>query len=282
MRQHKWVKLHIMKRLFVLNIIFIVFIIAGCASSSSQSVDTENIHALENVTQQQLNASRITVGKIRQEALKDTAMSLGAQAGLAYRSKQIDQMLQENEDYLAKVFNFDGLMLDHNVLPPVLEVSDESLDVSEPNIIRLSDHTYHILQEARFVTAPPTWEDYLWLDYKKPDMADATLLPKDEQEQKLWRQYINIGWQNGIDQANNIYSDSLAKLTRDYRGMMLYRKLLADHMVSKPFVAKANMGITSNSDNTEMRINDRILRITSVPKLQPDSKEWKPTLIHQQ
>ena len=65
-------------------------------------------------------------------------------------------------------------------------------------------------------------------------------------------------------------------MTRDMIGMILYRKLLAENMVSPPFVAKAQLGVTG--DATQLRINDQVLRITAQSELQPDSKQWMPIL----
>ena len=56
--------------------------------------------------------------------------------------------------------------------------------------------------------------------------------------------------------------------------MVLYRKMLAQDMVSAPFVAKADLGVTG--DAKEMRIDDRILRITAHSQLQTDSSKWQP------
>lgn len=252
--------------------------LAGCTSTKA-TVDTENLNDLENLTFQQLSSSAPTVGKIRIKALKETALTIGAQSGLAYRSKQIDQTLDQNNKQLSQIFNFNGLMLNHNILPPVLTQSNQSLNLSSPDVIRISDHTYKIIQQARFVTTPPTWRDYLWLNFTTPTLPDRTLLPKNDQEREIWVNYIDLGWQNGIKQADDIYANGLAALQRDYKGMMLYRELLDQNMVSKPFVASSNMGITSNENNTEIRINDQVLRITAEPSLKANSKQWKPVLI---
>ena len=61
--------------------------------------------------------------------------------------------------------------------------------------------------------------------------------------------------------------------------MMLYKKLLSQNMISEPLVAKSMMGITSNNEHSEMRIDDRILRITSVPTININSNEWKPVMV---
>jgi defect in organelle trafficking protein DotC len=258
-------------------ITLLLFVLPGCATK--RSFDTTNLNDLQTLTKQDTLSTKPMVGKIRLQALKETALTLGAQGGLSSRANQLDDMMAKNAMNLSRIFNFNGLMLDNNVLPPVLEQSKNSLNLAGPNIIRASDNTFKIIQQARFVTTAPTWREYLWLNYSKPELPDSTLLPATSQERESWIKYVNLGWSNGIDQANTIYKVNLAKLQRDYNGMSLYRTLLSQGIVSKPFVAKANIGITSNADNSEISINDRILRITAIPKLNPNSKQWRPILV---
>jgi len=268
-----------MKQLVILISLF-ALTLTGCATSQP-SCNTTNLKDLKNLTLQSLSATKPTVGRIRIKALKETAMTIGAQGGLAIRSEQLNNLLTQHTDQLSKIFNFNGLMLDHNVLPPVLEQNSHSFNLTSSNVIRLSDRIYRIIKQAKFVTTPPTWRDYLWLNFKKPELPDSTLLPKNSQERKVWKKYVTLGWEKGIAQANNIYNDSLAKLQRNFKGMILYRKLLSENMVSQPFVAKSNMGVTSNSSRTELRINDQILRITSIPKLKSNSKQWNPVMVQE-
>jgi len=44
-------------------------------------------------------------------------------------------------------------------------------------------------------------------------------------------------------------------------------------MVSPPFVAELDMGITGGC--SDMTVNDRVLRITAFPCLQNNGQEWK-------
>lgn len=268
------------KRISVFSLLLALsLLLCGCASSMKTPTDTENICDLENLTLQDTTPTGLTVSKIRIQALKDTALSIGAQGALSLRSKELNAMLEPRDRELSQIYNFGGLMLDNNVLPPVLQESSQSLNLQNPNFLALSDHTYKIVKQARFVTAPPIWRDYLELDYQKPTIPDSTLLPKNEQEREIWKKYIHIGWQNGIDQANNIYADNLATMKRDYEGMMLYRELLAKHMVTKPYVVGERLGVTSNSDHTEMQVNNRTLQIAATPKFRTNSRRWKPILV---
>ncbi|MBN1684885.1 MAG: type IV secretion system DotC family protein [Gammaproteobacteria bacterium] len=254
------------------------FTLAGCAARV-RPVDTENLQDLQNINYGNLRPAQPSVGHIRKQALQDVAMSTGAQSGLAWRYQQINTMLSQHTDALSQVFNFNPLLIDQNILPPVLDESSASLNLQDADTILIADHTYRIIKQARFVTLAPTWRDYLIMDYKKPELPDQTLLPKTIEERQIWKKYITLGWKNGLEQANAIYEDNLARLRRDYEGMMLYRELLSKHMVSKPFVAQTNMGVTSNDAHTEMRINDRVLRITALPKLQVNSSHWKPVVV---
>lgn len=213
------------------------------------------------------------IGALRAQNLRETALSLGARGGLAERAQQINNTLLNYEPILAKIFQFYGLMLDDNILPPVLVEARNTLNLSGTDAIRVADSNYKIITQARFVTAPPTWRDYIWMSYDAPELPDRSLLPRTKPERIMWERDIDEGWQAGLKQADVIFTENINRMVRDYNGMIMYRKLLAQNMVSPPYVAKMNMGVTGN--NEDMTINDRILRITALPQLQAESSNWK-------
>lgn len=256
-------------------------LLAGCASTP-KTFDTENLCDLENMTLQNVSPSGPSMSEIRRQALRETAMSIGAQGALALRSQEINAMLKPQEKQLDQIYNFTGLMLSDNVLPPVLEKSDQALNLNSPNVLSLADRTYKIIQQAHFVTTAPTWRTYLEMNYKKPDVPDSTLLPKSDEERKVWIKYLHIGWQQGIDQANNMYARNMERLQRDYKGMMLYRDLLAKHMVTPPYVVGADLGVTSNRERTVMQVNNRVLQIAATPEFNTNSESWKPIMVQKQ
>lgn len=268
--------IHFMKKYAKLAILISCITAAGCMSTGNHGVNTHNLESLQSLQKENSFSSSGAISPIRAEALKETALSLGAQGGLAFRANQLNEMTKQNEASLDEAFNFQRVILDHNVLPPVLEEADKSLSLDSDTAIRLSGTIYKIEQQAKFVTAPPNWRQYLYLSFDTPSVPNDTLLPKNNQERILWKKYITQGWTDGLKQADDIYFDNLARLKRDYQGMLLYRKLLTQNIVSKPFVAQANLGVTSNDQHSEMYINDRVLRITALPTLNPNSKEWKP------
>lgn len=216
------------------------------------------------------------ISTIRVKALQDAAMTYGARAGLAVRARQINQAIVAETAFLDRIFSFRSLLLPHNVLPPVLLEARHSLHLSASDTIRLSDRTYQILAPERFVSSPPTWQHYLWMDYAMPDIPHVSVLPRTQEERALWDQAIEKGWHNGIEQASQIFLSNLALLKRDFIGIATFRILLAKKMITPPSVAKAHLGVTG--DDHELRINDQVLRITAKARLQRDTKEWRSAL----
>ena len=214
--------------------------------------------------------------KIREMALRETALSLGAQSGLAYRAKIIDDQLLRQTRYLDTIYDFNALVLENNVLPPVLLEARNTLNLADTQSIRVSDRTYKVSKQAQFVTTPPNWRQYLWLDYQKPDYPHLSLLPNSKEEREIWKTSVAKGWQDGVEQANTILEESIARIKEDFSGMILYRKLLAMNMVSPPYVSHTDLGVTGDGD--EIHIDDKVLRITALPELNTHSDEWKAAL----
>ena len=251
-------------------LIFLV-ILAGCASQDSSLAELSNIEALKSTSPSKINSIRLA-------SLQQTARELGAQAGLAWRSRQLTFMLNKQKRNLDQVFNFNYLMLNHNVLPPILDEARNTLNLADTYTIRASDQDYRIIAPPRFVTAPPSWRDYVWMNYKKPEPPVRALLPQNSDERQIWNEYVHKGWNEGITQADAIFSANLNRLERDYKGMILYRKLLAQNMVSAPFVSQSALGVTGGGN--DMHINDRVLRITAIPQLQLNAKKWQPVITN--
>lgn len=217
----------------------------------------------------------VEIPKIRLESLKEAALGYGVRSGLARRSYEIGKILYDNQSLLDNVFNFNALLLDRSVMPPVLSEAQNALKQPDSDTIRVADATYRIERQAAFVTTPPNWRDYLIRDYRyKVELPADLLLPKNDSEKKIWQQYVVQGWDTGVRQANAIFEQSLSRLERDFKGMILYRSLLAKGMIGRPYVAESNLGVTG--DGNAMNINDRILRITAKPKLETNPAVWKP------
>lgn len=262
-----------------------VLSLTACTSTRVREIDATNIYQLEALRDetppgQAAGTPQGTgLSSLRIKALEDTAMSIAAQGGLAWSSKQINARLLRDKWYLETVYNFNGMMLSHGVLPPVLVQGDNSLNLADPDTIRVADKTYKIVKQARFATTPPNWREYLWMAFNKPEIPHKFLLPRTAEERKIWQRAVAAGWGKGIQQATSIFQQNLARLKRDYQGMILYRKLLEQKMINAPFVSRTELGVTG--DGNDMRINDQVLRITEHPQLQTDSRGWKAVVVKQ-
>lgn len=268
------------KHSVLLSIFLLLLTACSTSPKSMTNIDTTNLAQLESVYVAPIapgSSSKASFSNLRARALKDSAMSIGAQAGLAWSSEIINEHMNKDRKYLDTVFNFHAMVLTHGVIPPVLEEGDYTLNLDDPNTIRVSDRTYKIIKQARFATTAPNWREYLWLAYSKPQLPDRTLLPRNSYEQKIWKEGIRAGWESGVSQSHSIFQQNLARLKRDFRGMILYRKLLQEKMISPPFVARTELGVTG--DGGDMRINDQVLRIVELPQLQTNSKNWKAIVV---
>lgn len=249
-------------------------LLTACAPKPRNDLTT--LEGLSNLSSSHSEVKRNAASQIRVQALKEGALSVGAQAGLAKRAEEINAMLNKNARQLDSVFEFNQLMLDHNVVPPVLVEAHRTLNVDGDNSLRIADRTYQIEKQAHLSSTPPHWREYLWLHFPKPEKPHDTLLPHNAAEKRIWANFIQEGWDYGSEQADMIYNDGLALIKRDYNGMVLYRKLLLQKMISPPYVARSELGITGGGQ--DMRINDQVLRITTLPQLIASSKNWNPVL----
>jgi defect-in-organelle-trafficking protein DotC len=255
-------------------VLSLALLLIGCQRSQVNLGDTGSLRGIQAMSNSKYTRiqSKKKMGRIREMALKEMALSLGAQGGLAWRSKIIDEGLTRQTRNLDTIYDFNSLILEHNILPPVLLEGRNTLNLADAQSIRISDRTYKVSKQARFITTPPNWRQYLWMDYVKPEAPNVSLLPKTKAEKEVWCSFTEKGWKNGIDQANIILEENISRIKEDFGGMILYRKLLAMNMVSPPYVSHTDLGVTG--DATEIHIDDRVLRITALPGLNVNSEEW--------
>lgn len=270
----KFIKLKLSCK-YLLQVVVMVFfacIMNGCSKNPDYQ-DSANKDTLMKLKSASTSKLKKTVSPLRIQMLRDTALSVGARGGLAHRANQLNKIIEKHSLLLHRVFNFHRILLDDSIIPPVLVEGRFSLNLADENTIRVADRNYKIIKQAKFVTASPTWRDYLIMHFCPPETPDKSLLPRNKGEVIVWKKYIEQGWEAGVAQAKLIYTENLAKLTRDYKGMILYSTLLAQNMVSPPYVATLDLGVTGNK--SALNINDRVLRITALPGLKTDSSQWK-------
>ncbi len=217
--------------------------------------------------------------QIRSDALREAALSYGARGGLAYRTFEVQRRLAEYDRSLSKTYDFSRLLIAAPsgllIEPPIVSEAQRAVLVnSAGQAAAVADRIYRINRVARIVTAARNWHLYLERDWGRVDPPPGILLPKDDDEKEVWRTYIKQGWDAGIKQADEIFQADLDRLTNDYVGMIRYRELLAQGMISPPYALADDRGVTGGGN--EMRVGDRGVTITGQSELIPRSSTWTP------
>lgn len=210
-------------------------------------------------------------------AMREVALSYGAQSGLHWKSTQVLHYLDKHSLELDKVYNFNALLMKHNVLPPVVAHYGKSYTVEDNSTVRLSDHEIIMVKPARFVSSAPMWRDYIYISFVEPEEPPKGLLPQTEEELLIWRTAAEEGWKIGVEQSSIIFQDALSRLNKDFEGMVLYQMLHLQNMISAPYTETTNLGVTGN--NQGIRLNDKIIKITRPSVLNTQTNQWQPVLL---
>lgn len=240
--------------------------------------DNKNAVALDALLSNQIlekgkAAQTKDVSEMRKTALQEIAGALGASGGLAFRTNQIKQEVDCYADQLDKLYDFKKLIIDNGVLPPVLSEGLANYAQESTDQVRIADKIYKIEEKAKFVSVYPTWRNYLRFSFPSYEMPEPAYLPKNDAEKAIWDYAVKEGWEKGVKQANEIYESAYAKLDRDFKGMIKYKILLAEGLVTPTIIGKQNLGITGGG--REMSINDQVFRIMDHSALNPNKNEWK-------
>ena len=216
---------------------------------------------------------------IREDALKEAALSFGARGGLAKRTWEIRKELDTRSRYLDKVYDFQHLLIaapsGFMIEPPIVTEAMNAMIVDfSGQEAAVSDRIYNIIKNARIVSAPRNWRQYLEREWGEVIPPPDILLPRDDDERRTWEEFVRKGWKMGYEQADEIFNDDLSRLTLDFEGMVRYKLLLAQGMVSPPYALQVDRGITGGGE--EMKVGDRAVQITGVPEFVTGADQWKP------
>lgn len=216
---------------------------------------------------------------IRIAALEDAAVSYGARGGLAYRTYEIRKTLDLRARDLDRIYNFSRLMIPapsgFTIEPPVISENINAMIIDGGGQeAAVSDTIYNITQNAKISSRPRDWRHYLEREWGEIEPPPDILVPEDNDERDVWIKLVRRGWDSGVQQADEIFEEDLNRLNADFQGMIRYRELLAQGLVSPPFALQVDRGVTGGGN--EMRIGDRAVQITGIPSLIPRGQQWQP------
>jgi defect-in-organelle-trafficking protein DotC len=249
----------------------------GYPEPQQTQLANKNVPGLANLMSSQITADQVkdkeSVSEMRKEALREVAGQLGASSGLAFRMNQLKRETDLKSVQLDTLFDFTKTTIDNGVLAPVLTEGLANYAQTSDDQVRIADKIYKIETPAKFVSVYPTWRSYLRFTFPSFETPAKAYLPQNDTEKAVWDIAVKEGWDKGVAQANRIYEASYSRLERDYLGMVKYKILLAEGLITPTIIAKQNLGITGGGK--EMSVNDQVFRITDHSALNPDNKAWK-------
>ncbi|NWC89947.1 type IV secretory system conjugative DNA transfer family protein [Pseudomonas reactans] len=218
------------------------------------------------------------VNSLRAQLLADGGRTVGFRGGLAARAQDLIGGLRLRERALDVQYEFGSLVSTSGMLPPVIV---ESRDVAAftPDQIRTANRVYKKERDERFVSVPPTWRDYLLVGLPTQTNIDLPIMearPVDSAEMAIWQEAVKQGWQEGADQALAILDANFNRLTRDYKGMLLYSTLLQQGMVGQSQVTESQQTVTG--DGGQLTLGDKMRRLVGKAEFQVDAARWRPTI----
>ena len=255
----------------------------GIESMTTEDSDLLRPPTLEEI--QNIERENNAIGEIglpidiRLDAVKEAAISYGARAGLAARTYEIRKQIDGQSRYLDKVYDFGKLLVPAPsgllIEPPVVSEAENNMLIDfDGQEAAVSDRIYHIINNARIVSGPRNWRGYLEREWGEVEAPPDILRPDGDDEREVWNDYTEKGWEQGVLQANEIFEEDLNLLNADFQGMVRYRMLLSQGMISPPHALQVDRGVTGDGD--EMRVGDRAVKITGVPELMTGFDEWRP------
>lgn len=218
------------------------------------------------------------ITRIRSDALQEAAQSWGSQMGYARRAWEISGRLEAHSSDLSTVFDFNRIISTAPagagvVIPPVVSRSFNAFQSSdEGREASVADEFLMIVRAGRIAPVDPTWRDYLLFAAPDSEQPARSLMPSDRHELRLFQQWFEEGWAEGVKLADAELQSRLDRLQRDFTGMLQYRRLVSMGMMDRMVIADADFGTTV--DGNEMRIGSRTVRIVSDAEFQGNPQQW--------
>lgn len=261
--------------------ILVLAILLGSAAASAEEGTTVTLEQVRKLSAREQNDQSAGV-TIRRQKLLEAGALYGARAGLEARLNAIATALKAREAELDQVYAFQ--MLAQPITGgmqrtmPAIDVAGAAIEI-EPGGLRgvFVGQTIRIIEPAAIVARPPSWRDYLLLDFPRGADPDPALLPRDKAEQEIWGAAVERGWQAGIAQADAMFSDAVARLERLLVGMITYRMLLVQGMVQPAWVDIQETSTIVEDDQAQVDV--RSVTVTAPAKLN-GVKSWSPA-VHQ-
>lgn len=223
-----------------------------------------------------------SISVVRETALRETASTLGARAGLHDRSCELAEVLRKRSEDMDRQFRFNSLMMGRGMLPPVISEARDAV-LMERNVMRIASRAYRIDEPAMLVDVPPTWRNWMYVGltvescdkpFKIPEVAHQ-LRPQNDKERAFFNSVLQASYKAGREQAQQVFDANLARLVRTYQGMRRYFELYERGMVSAPVLISETEVVAMDDPNT-LLVGNTVIRITAGAAFVQKPEQWKP------
>lgn len=215
---------------------------------------------------------------IRDKFIKQTYYTVAFQKEVVSEYKLILNKLDPLNKTLDAIFNFKVLMYKDKMLPPVIQQSENYYGkLSEKSLVK-TEKRWLIIKDARVAINPPTWRDYLFKGIKgNTNIVNPDLKLKNDKEVAFAKETERKASVDAKEYVKNLLKLNLAKLKRDYIGMLTYKQLEIQGIVNAPVLAVADEPYVLRDNNREALIGAKRYLITYDSKFN-NYKQWKPVV----
>ena len=207
------------------------------------------------------------VSLMRPTAIKEAAQLVTFQTAIAWRYKQLLAATEGHSSIMDTAFNFGPLLMTQGealILPPVLTRSGASMRIESGETATAAATSYELLEPARYISTVPNWREFLMVDaFPEPEKPNPAVMPKNDKERAIWRAAVREAWAQGLMEADQLFADNVSRMARQYRGVMLYHLLTAQHLLSKVSTASAALGTKATDNGNKLHIGQKVYRITA-------------------
>lgn len=217
----------------------------------------------------------LIAGDIKMKAMYDYAKAVAIRAAMTSRISDIQGVVEKHSRELDAIYNFEPLMIQKRVVPPVITEARDLYNQSSSLQIRLSKALYNIERQAYFSSTAPNWREYLRFNsegsaYGKFGYFGGDMQPKTKMESEIWADATRKGWELGARQANVILEQAMGKLNRDYTGMVRFHTMVLEGKLTMPSVSNYNLYDSNNG--SRLIIGEELLEIDVLPTFKSVTK----------
>ena len=205
---------------------------------------------------------------LKLKAMTEYAKSVAIRSGITSRMKTINEVLTANARDLDAIYDFNTLMIDGKVVPPVISEANNLYNQKNATQINRAQKIFKIEKQAKFASTSPVWQEYLSFPvessaFERYAYVAGEMKPKDSVELKAWQDATVEGWNLGVNQANIILRQGMERLNRDYIGMVRFHQFVMQGKLTMPVINQYNLYDTNNGST--MVIDEDMLRISVLP-----------------